>query len=346
MSKTTIITITVTILGLGIWLYLGKRKSPEDQQSAEISAPKNTSRTPEKETGGSTFEDLLDSSVRWQVKVDRLRRIDPKNLSGEDIDQLFVLLGHVPSSQHSEAWYVTVNEIMEQLRRHGIGEDRLADAFLAVLKKGDQHEVIRDYAAQHLGQWINPRPDFPGAPFEKNKDKVREALSAFAETVQNPELSYTSIPGTTLAVIADFIGGPAPEAVDPHVASFPPEDLPGEVRKIQQEETAAAQSSDEQPEVVRSLVPWLRKTITSDNETSRLTYISALNFVGQIQLAELYPEVRALVETGKLHPSIKLNAISTLGLIGTGEDEILLRTISNSDQKLRFAAQAALKNLR
>ena len=59
-------------------------------------------------------------------------------------------------------WHLLVNELMEQLRRKGIGADQLTRTFLDLIASESTSLTVRDYAVQHLGHGINPREDYSG----------------------------------------------------------------------------------------------------------------------------------------------------------------------------------------
>jgi hypothetical protein len=292
-----------------VWWQLGKNEGRQTgTATSPISEPSH--RRAVKPARTSRFASLTDPSVRWQVRVDMLRRLEADSLGGEDIDTLYKLLNHRPAPGQEENWWIIVNEIMEQMRKQAIAPERYGKEMLAIIRNPEAAEVLRDYAVQHLGQWISPRGQELGIPREQNTGFIREALPALGYQVADPALAHTSIPGTTLAVLADMrAGGLGDEALAP---------------------------------VIRHLDPWFRDTLGGKNEVSKVTRVSAINAVGTLGLTQYLPLIRrgALEEAGDA--SFRLCSIAALGDLGHEEDIPALESLASGYSKFRFAAQTAL----
>ncbi len=267
----------------------------------------------EKAARDSRFQSLTDPSVRWQVRVDMLRRLDAGSLGQEDINTLYSLLKFQPAADQEENWWVVVNEIMEQMRLQAIAPERYANELLAIIRNPSAPDVLRDYAVQHLGRWCSPRGAKLGHPSERNPAIVRETVDTFAALVTDPSIAHTSIPGTTLMLLVDMKGGGVPEEIiNP---------------------------------AIKTLEPWFATTITGNNNTGKITRISAINAIGMLALETFRPDIRSLATNESVDPSIRLNSIAALGQIGEPSDLAALQAIATSDSRLRFAAQAAFRNL-
>lgn len=271
------------------------------------------SESPHSFGSSSYWNKLTDSSIRWQVRVDMLRRLDKSNLTTGDTETLYQLLNHRPADQQQEAWWVVVNEIMEQMRKQAIGSDRYTDTLLSILGDDTAPVVLRDYAVQHLGQWICPRGVEQANPHETDLALIQEAAHALGNLVVDPDLAHTSIPGTTLAVLADMQGGGVSEAT--------------------------------LSEVIERLHPWLEPTLKGENSVSQITRSSALNAVGALRLKQYRPVLSRLAGDEKTDSSLRLSSIAALGQIGAEEDLSLLQSLASGSTKYRFAAATALNKL-
>jgi hypothetical protein len=261
----------------------------------------------------SVCQKIADPSVRWEVRVDMLRSIEAGKLGPEEVDALYALLRHAPAAHQETGWWVVVNEIMEQMRVQAIGGNRFGEEMLAIVNDATAPEILRDYAVQHLGQWVSPRAEEPGQPSERDPRIVRETAESLARLVMASDTSRTSVPGTSLMVLVDMQGGGVPEKIlNP---------------------------------VIESLNPWFAATLADRNGTGKITRISAISAIGMLHLTAHRPAIRNLATNETADPSLRLNSIAALGQIGEPGDIELLQTIAATDTRLRYAAQAALKNL-
>lgn len=311
-AKATIITAAALLTGATalVWWKQGQGSV----RPAVAPAATNAARpSPGKNRPSTRWDKLTDTSVPWQTRVATLRRLDAGTLTEADTDALYALLAHRPAPGQEEAWWVVANEIMEQMRKQAIGRERLTPALLGIIRDTGAPEVLRDYAVQHLGQWITPRGPRLGLPHEQDPEHVRETARTLAALVTDPALAHTSVPGTTLRVIADMSAG----GLD--------------------EKTLGT--------ILAPLHPWLRGTIGGESGASKITRISAINAVATLRRSEYRPSVLALATTTGTDPSLRLNSIAALGHIGTREDIPVLRELAATDTPFRHAARAALARL-
>ncbi|MGJ8634237.1 MAG: HEAT repeat domain-containing protein [Luteolibacter sp.] len=311
MKSTSIILATLLLAGAGgvVWWQLDKTEEHSEENIAEEVVKIREAR----EARDSRFQKLTDNSVRWQVRVDMLRSLDAASLNQEDINTLYDLLTYTPVPGQEENWWVVANEIMEQMRLKAIAPDRYAKEMLAIIRNPAAPEVLRDYAVQHLGQWVTPRGAELGQPSEQDPTIVKETAEAFAALVTDPTNARSSIPGTTLMVLIDMKGGGVPEdVINP---------------------------------VLETLDPWFEGVLSGRNASSKITTISTINAIGMLRLETFRPEIHALATNEATDPSLRLNSIATLGQIGTEADLGTLQSIARSNSRLRHAAQAAYGNL-
>jgi hypothetical protein len=283
-------------------------------QEKSVLLPVGQTVSPRKSTAASVYQKLTDPSLRWEVRVDMLRRMNAETLTPSDIETLFSLLRYQPDPGQQENWWVVANEIMEQMRLQAITPESYAKEMLALMRDPAAPEVMRDYAVQHLGQWVSPRGAALGQPSETNQAIVRETAETFAKLITDPANSHSTIPGTTLMLLIDMRGGGVPEEIiNP---------------------------------VIDSINPWFTATLADTNQTSKITRISAINAIGMLQLKTFRPEIRSLATSETADPSLRLNSIAALGQIGDADDIPTLETIAKTDPRLQHAALAALDKLK
>ena len=314
MKAPKVILSSLLLLGAGAaicWQFSSKEKPEEttERQSESRSAVRSV-RSEDKE---SRFAKLTDRSIRWEVRADMLRRIDPAALSSQDIDTLYSLLHHKPEVGQEKNWWVVVNEIMEQMRIHGIGAERYTETMLGIVNDSSVDEVIRDYAVQHVGQWVTPRLVKQGRPSESNPALIEQTTQDLSQLITDPALGHSSIPGTTLMVLIDMQeGGVSEQTLAP---------------------------------VIARLEPWFSQTIAGENQVGRTTRISAINAVGMLGLTDQAAVIRELANSEEIDASIRLNSIATLGMIGEDTDLETLSELSATSQTFRYAAKASYKRL-
>ena len=262
----------------------------------------------------SLSSSLTDASVRWEVRVDRVRNFQLDELSQADIDVLFELLTYEPDQQHQqEDWWVVLNEIMDQLRKTASLHDRFTEAMLSLMSDDGQHEVVRDYAVQHLGLAMMPTSQQSAEQHDFTQAQLQSSFDHFAQVITDPSLQQGSIPGTTLTLLTHL------------------------------NQTEVAPEILEQ--TLESLKPWLNETVSGESEASLSVRTTAINSAGDLQIEELTPTIRNLAYDTEEDINIRLNAIAALGQLGEAQDLTHLQSIANSTSKLKFAAKSALNNL-
>ena len=101
--------------------------------------------------------------------------------------------------------------------------------------------------------------------------------------------------------------------------------------------------SETYPEIDRIRVADDAVTLSTDAKTDPSTRVTALGLCSLMRRPEILPTARILAQTGESVP-MRLAAIGCLGVMGTPEDEELLRSLAlNQDEHIRKAADIALK---
>ena len=199
---------------------------------------------------------------------------------------------------------------MEQMRKKGVAADRLGPALTALVVDPTQLEVVRDYAIQHLSQWIAPPSvDTPG---EKSPQHISTALQAIAATVTDPSIAHTSIPGTALMV------------------------LTANNEYLFEELTAP---------IWQKLDPTLSAILKGETHGSLSTRTSIIQSVALRGSQTHLPLIRSFALDEDANPSLRLSSIAALGIYRSVEDRDYLQSIAGGSSRYRYAARTALKRL-
>lgn len=303
-------------LGLGVYQITSQQDDPvvEDREHQHEPA---SSRMPDNEVSVedpvAKWEALSDHRLTPEIRLNLARRIDVE-LSQSEIDSLISFLRQIPDVDEDaslqQAHWLVANEVMEQMRRKGVGRDQLTDVFASLIENPKQSEVIRDYAVQHLSQWISPRGG--GMPGEIIEGKKENALNVIAQTVIDPSMAHTSIPGTAIMSLTA-------------VSSSLPPDLMETFWK----------------DLDRDLNAMLKNEIKVPLST-KTTIIQSVAMRGS---NTHLPLIQGMARDETIDPSLRLSSIAALGIYRSQEDRDYLQTLSQGKTRFRYAAQAALEKL-
>lgn len=260
-------------------------------------------------TADSRWSKLTEDNLPTYQRLEIARQISD-SLSQDDTAALFAAMDHRPHSGAEENWYLIFNEILEQMRRHGLGQDEYAAQLGGIISDSSRPEVIRDYAIQHLALWIAPG-NSDQAPHEKDPALIKQSLDHIATAIQSPTTAQTSIPGTALLALAGISSN-----------------LPAEM-------SAATWSS---------LTPYLQGVISGEANPHLSTRISAIQAVSITAQHSYLPAIRTIAASDTANPSIRLSSIASLGFYANPEDQAMLETLATQDTRYRYAAKAALKH--
>ena len=253
---------------------------------------------------------LLDRDLPRAERLALASTIGP-GLPPQDVDFLFASLSHRPPAGEEEQWWSVLNEIMERMRKHGLGAERYSEILSSLILDSSQPDVVKDYAIQHLSQWLAPAAG-GNAPGEGDTGRKQAALSAIARAIQNPGLAGGSVPGTGLMALAD-----ATPRLQPELSR----------------------------QVWDGLQPFVLDTISGTGTASTATRVSAIQAVSLLDDPSYLPTIRKLASSDDADPSVKLSSIAALGVYGEEADRASLDFISKSGGRYRFAAAEALKKL-
>jgi len=313
MSRKTLIpafAIVLLLAAAATWML-----RPAEERSQSSAARELPSRNSPRAGNSEAI-----SKSRWQIltrdDLPRHQRLEiarqiSDTLGPEDASALFAALDHAPRPGSEEDWYVVLNEIMERMRRYGIGAESFSTRLGKLVADPARPEVVRDYAIQHLVLWTAPgNPD--QVPHEQEPEIIARNLGLIAGSVSDPALSHTTVPGTALLALAE--------------AS---RNLPVDVS------ASAWQSLD----------AYLTGLFSGEIPTQPSTRVSAIQAVALAGRRQYLPDIRALASSETTDPSVRLSSIASLGFFATADDRILLERIAARNDRYRFAASSALERL-
>lgn len=280
-----------------------ENSSPPTTTSRTLTTPKSPSRALEK------WKDLTNDQLTWQQRFNIARRIDT-TASPEEIDHFYSLLDRQPTSGTEEAWWVTVNEIMEQLRKNGLGPERYTNALLTLIEDPAQHPVLRDYAIQHLTQWLVPATADESIPSEQNPEKISQSLQSIAALIPTAAQDGSTVAGTALMALVDA------SSRLPETTTTP---------------------------IWNSLETFFSETIAGETTVPPHTRISVVQAAAILSREAHLPAIRSLATSEETAPSLRLSSIAALGYYAHPQDQAYLQSLSTTPHRYQQAARTALK---
>ena len=323
-SRRLIVSLSLLALGMvgsmvGLRYLLPWRTTSENpwlgENSSDISSRVTAGRAQTSErrspsaAAPSRLSFLTDIHLPYQARLMQLRQISEEGLSEPELQQLYQMLASpAVRGELPEHWFVIANDIFALLLAHDTQPERLSREFLQVLRNPQQPDVMRDYAVQHLSAWLHPRSRLASQtklpqPQTAQRKKI---LLALAQAATDPSLEHTSIPGTTLMMLADLAR--VPSGVDCQDA-------------------------------VTALTPWLRQALQDGSTLSHPTRVSAVSAAGILAPDEFRPVIRQIAYQEKADASLRLPAIAALGKIGDEQDRSPLENIAQASPALHYAAR-------
>jgi hypothetical protein len=254
----------------------------------------------------SQLESIRDVSLHWEERIKAVRDL-PDNLSQASLVRLLAYLEEPPDSGR-ETWYVVCNEILETLRKRNLAPETYTPTLLGIIQSSGFDPVIRDYAVQHVCQWISG--------IDPNACEIHPALATAAyeklsQECMKPENGELTLPGTTLNALLDTVLNGT-------------EDF---ARKRQSLANLALQLANQ-----------------SDGSVSTPNRATALQVAARLKLGEVPSLCRRLALDSRVAPNLRFSAIAALGQVGSEQDIALLQSFV-SDETYKFAASAALERV-
>lgn len=309
MNKGLVIGILAFAAGVGIVTYALRHKGETLVSTA--GAPTQTSR-PANPTSASApkylpeINTLTDPGIHWEERIKAVRSL-PGKLGDASADKLYAYLEQPPATGE-ENWYLVCNEIMEVLRKRNLTPGVYTQKHLALIQSEKANPVIRDYAAQHLAQWISGID--PNAK-ETDAALAQQAFDSMLDEAGKPENGQLTLAGTTLNALCDAVT------------------TGSEAMKAKREAVGAAA---------------LKVVENKDGTASPVNRSSALQVAARLQTPGLPQACRHLATNKQEAVDVRLSAIAALGQIGDAQDVVFLQSMA-SEEAFKFAAAAAVERL-
>lgn len=203
---------------------------------------------------------------------------------------------------------------MNLILTHETDPNRFAGRFTAILNSPGQPEVIRDYAVQFLATWLNPgSAHSPSTRLPAASPELASGVTrSLAAAAIDPALAHTTIPGTTLMMLADL---------------------------------TRSGSGVDCSEAIETLKPWLALALQDGSPLANPTRVSAVSAAAILAPAEFRPLIRHIAYQENAGPSLRLPAVAALGQAGEEEDLPKLQAIATSSPALAYAARDAAATL-
>jgi len=196
-------------------------------------------------------------------------------------------------------WYWLVNDVMDVLCHQDQPLPEWTDVLIGLARDKSHDEVIRDYAIQHLVDWLEPIG--PSEPFETTAAKRTEIVETFLSAARevNQPLSGTAVQALHQVLLYR--------------------------ERITRERKIDANGGDISLKELRGVVTELAKS----SNANLLARITAFQICALYGFAEVLPEARNLATAVKAPLSLRLSAIAVLGKIGNAVDEELLDSLQD-----------------
>jgi hypothetical protein len=310
MKRPAIHLLAVLLLSGGVWLgfrMLTPPRTQSDPNSTPTTRVHKTDRNPGNRPSPAPIliRKLADPSLHRTERIAAIRDL-PSDLSDHETQALMDLLRQpAPEKIGISTWYMVLNEIMEVLRQPRFDWSGYGEAMAGLMTDRHVDPVVRDYSAQHLALYLADEAD------ERSPASLGPGMEAFLSVLQGEREAHEQVTGTILMALCDLKTKRPTKEFTPY------------------EKAIAGVVTD---------------FVSGNRQTSRSNRISAIQAAGRMGCLEALPTIRAFATGGAPDPSLRLSSIAALGYFSDPEDRPFLQQLAGSDDRLRFAAAAALKN--
>jgi hypothetical protein len=210
-------------------------------------------------------------------------------------------------------WFTLANDIMQLLRCQQPAMPEVTPALLGIWNDAQQDPTLRDYALQHLREWVSDH-DIRSA-HETNPTRTKEIQNTFLAAIDSENPNYdphSTTLGTALLALHEWHQkGP------PHAMS----DTPFEERLL---------------------------SSLADPKVHRGTRATALQIAAQRKMTNALPVARQILNQAESDMILRLAAINFLGSNGSNEDKEFLLSFQKqhiNDTLLQSSLAKALQSL-
>jgi hypothetical protein len=216
-------------------------------------------------------------------------------------------------------WFTLANDIMQLLRNQQPAMPEITPALLGLWNDSQQDPTIRDYALQHLREWVSDY-DVRSA-HETNPTQIKEIQKTFLSAIdlENPNYNpHSTTLGTALLALhewhqqdhphAMWRTGVSPVSADGHPARSRPQ-------------------AEATPSFDQRLI-----AILADPTVHRGTRATALQIAAQRKMTNALPVARQILNHVESDMILRLAAINFLGSNGSNADKEFLITYQQHHQ--------------
>lgn len=299
----TVAATAVVIAGLLAWQY--PQGKPVERIDMRSPAGSNSRAGNYKKS--SLLAAITNSEVHWEERLREVVRL-PQYLDPGLSQGLFDFISAKPKEEIQETWYLVANEIMETLRQRELPAGLYTRKLSALIKSNAVDPVIRDYAIQHLSQWISG-----AAPDARETDPslAETAFDLMCEQATATENGKLTLVGTAMNALTD---------AQLHGQGF--------ILERRQHLQAVA----------------LKIASTTDGSVATFNRASALQAAALLDAPKLPEFCRDMAGQDNIAVDLRLSSVAALGLVGDSVDLPMLRNFA-TDSPFHYAAAAAIRRI-
>lgn len=313
-STRNLLLVAAALAGIGVaWVCTHKTHESPQKSLATAPSPSDTGTT------DVAVRELMDLAINGggHATAAAAEKLPDSLNPGDSRILLAFSLGPRPEKLDSASWDVVVNNIWNALRRQKTPPPEFACELMRFFRAPSTGYVLKDYAVQHLGGWLDSGlPEGEGEP----DPAMRKVVLAFL--VEVAAMHGEGFSGTALYALERAIRpGGADEMSDPMLA--------------------AMKTSFVSPLQDAALA------LVNDKATAPPAQISALQIlIAGKDLRGLHSARRIAVDSSA-PPMLRASAIACIGALGAGADLALLNAIAMgcTDDRLLAALRPALERI-
>lgn len=216
-------------------------------------------------------------------------------------------------------WFTLANDIMQLLRSQQPAMPEITPALLGLWNDSQQDPTLRDYALQHLREWVSDH-DVRSA-HETNPTRIKEIQNTFLAAIDSENTNYdrqSTTLGTALLALHEWHQKGHPHAMGGMSSMI---DTPFEARLL---------------------------SILADSAVHRGTRATALQIAAQRKMKNALPVARQILNQAESDMILRLAAINFLGSNGSSKDKAFLLNFQqqhSNDTLLQSSLAKALQTL-
>lgn len=291
------------------------RQDDADQQKVSVTDEKKATQP----ISPAVLALLSEEARPLNDRLDALRMAGFSLPQGDRMALLRSLSEPKRSGLSDDDWFTLANDIMQLLRNQQPAMPEITPALLGLWNDSQQDPTIRDYALQHLREWVSDH-DVRSA-HETNPTQIKEIQNTFLAAIDSENPSYdpqSTTLGTALLALHEWHQKGHPHAMG-GMSSM--SDTPFEVRLL---------------------------SILADPAVHRGTRATALQISAQRKMTNALPVARQILNHAESDMILRLAAINFLGSNGSNEDKEFLITYQQQNQHdtlLQSSLSKALQTL-